>query len=308
MQRFVSRRWRFGMLVAFALLAASTVMTFLPAIRQNIANVRTAAAIVGEQTQPAAERQASPYLRGMDALVHGDPATAAAAFQKISATGGTLARRGLALSLEQSGQWQNALAALQSSQLNELHLMGDIILRHWATADTNARRAFLDQVRAYAPTELALYAQRLQSQLAYDDSTTWAKAALALAPSAEAYMVIGSNQFYAGDLAAAEATLAKAYQLAPTGMIAYWYARVLAEHGAPENAIPILQNLVAQTSAGDKVIAWYLRELGTAYALAHRCQDGRNTLEQARRVDASPDNAQRIDEAGRRLDLLCGKG
>lgn len=247
--------------------------------RQNLDNKNALDGIIGGAIDSYELQFASPYLLGLLALHTGQTELAVEHFQSISKRDNWFARRSLALTLEQSDQWREAILILQQPLPTDIKLRNEIAFRHWNEMDIAEREGHLEYLMKTNPSDIELFAALLLTIQHYADAESWAMTALNISPTASAYTTLGASRFYLGNLQGAEEAFARGYALTPDGMTAYWYGRVLAERGNAPAAVPILEKLVATTDPLDPVMPWYLRELAVSYAVAGQCAQAHSTFD-----------------------------
>lgn len=289
---------RFSCIIAVGV----TLIIVTPILLLNRANVALAAAIA--QHAPNAPSGGSNYLLGVQSVQQQDYTTARAFFHQVDLTHHALARWRMAQTFIAQGQWQDGLPVLTPITVGERQLFVVTLSAHLLDLTPAEDTVWQQRTGQVAPTYTVELARQLLRSGQYTRAESWARTAPQFADSSEAHVVVGDSYFYTERYPEALQAYKTAYQLQPTGAVAYAYGLTLLTLGHPTQAIPPLAESV-QRAVNHPLAAWYASSLAIAYAQANQCTEAASTLTLSIKYDSSNENASRIAAAQQTISTLC---
>lgn len=290
----MKRQW----LIVIALFATVvSVVIVLAGAPANLAHIQATHALATENpNQRISLDSAMPYFRGLVDQKTGDLQKAEAEFtQALQTRHEPFAGAHLVEIWQTQGRYAEILAFLQTGQRLEEGFAHNLIASSLLKVPATESQRWLEVVKARYPGALLRASQELVRANRYDEAAVWSDAVNDSSQKYEALLVRGISDFYRGNLKHSEVAFSRAYQDRQTADTSYWYGRVLTLNGQPQTAVPILEESVRQASSG--LLPWALRELGSAYALAGRCDDAKAAFQRSVQSDRSVENQQRIEQA-----------
>jgi len=275
-------------------------------LSDNWANLQIVSAILrGKEAQLT---DGSFYLRGVAAFQHEQYSESVMWLQKANAQrSNTLVRWHLAQALNRNGKWHIALDLLDTQVPVEREIHSVILLELFediSALSPPEQAEWHQRIRQEYPDLILPYANYLLDTHHFLQARKWAKLSPDYTQSANAQMIIGWSYFYINSFAEAEVAFRSAYRLSPSGITAFAYGRTLLYESKLREAIPFLEEAV-QVESSSSALAWYLSELGVAYARVGRCAEAVTAFEQALEYDPRIENVERITKAQTRSVGAC---
>lgn len=286
------------------LLAAASLLIFL-AGPANMAHLQAVRQLMRESgVDRAALQPAMPYFRGLVDQQVGNLGNAEAEFQQALQTRHeAFASAHLVEIWLKQGRSAEILSYLATGQRLDEGFARKLIAATMLNVPPEEGSSWFEMAKQRYPGALLRTSQELARVGRYSEAEHWSEAVSDPSQKVEALLVTGVSAFYQGHLGQAEAIFKQLYEINPIPDVSYWYGRVLTLNGRPQLAVPILEASVRQASAG--LLPWALRELGSAYALAGRCNDAGAAFSRSLQVDGSSDNQERISQARESARVSC---
>jgi tetratricopeptide (TPR) repeat protein len=245
-----------------------------------------------------------PYFRGLVDQKAGDFSNAEAEFvQALQTRHEPFAGAHLVEIWLKQGRYAEILSYLKTGQRLDEGLARKLIAAVLLNVRPEESPHWFEVVKQRYPGALLLASQNFMQAGRYNEAAVWSSAVTDPAQQMEGLLVTGISSFYLGRLDQAESVFKQLHETKPIPDVEYWYGRLLTVNGRPQLGVPILEASVRDASAG--LLPWALRELGSAYALAGRCQDADTSFSRSIHVDNSIDNQERIQQARKDLESVC---
>lgn len=294
---------RSALLVLCFVLLSAAVVRWSDQFLFNLGNLSAVSQMLSHRERNLGENlPQTDYVSGIVAFRQQDYKNAIHHLSQVPPGGQGSANWFLVQALNESGDWERALDAIDLDVNAERVLYVNTLFEHRDQMSSQEQAARIELIKRY-PDMILVYAHHLLSSDQFAEAGVWARQVPDYEQSISAQLMVGRSYFYSGRLEEAERIFQSLSLESRTPDVLYWYGRTVFKNGKQEQGIALLEEAVeaAKRSYG----ARYLQDLAISYAMAGRCLDAQSAIELGLQWDSSPGYSKGAEGVQDRISSLC---